>query len=322
MSTALALIQPNEFDMMSKLAQIAAKSGYVGKTPEQCLFIMIKGLELGISSMQALDGIQIINGKATVSPQLMLALINRSGEIEDLVIDGSAQKCVVTMKRKGRTAHTETFTIQDAQTMGLAGKDNWKKQPAVMLKWRAVAACARVVFPDVIQGMYTPEELGAETSENDAGDLVIIEPEKKPEALTLPAVVPSNVDVVTGEIVEPESEAPAQPKAQKTAPPQQATVSSLDAIEWTPKDVSTGMTTVPPTSFLHKSNIGKLKAKVQQFYQKDGTLDTFHLNGSIAKMLNEGYLIVTMTVDDAEAKVIERKAEPLPATGTENNVPF
>ena len=67
----------------------------------------------------------------------------------------------------------------DAKTLGLAGKDNWKKQPATMLKWRAVSACARVVFPDVIQGMYTPEEIGQDTEQVEVA-FVDEEPDRVP----------------------------------------------------------------------------------------------------------------------------------------------
>lgn len=176
MSTALALIQPTEYDLMAKLAKVAAMSGYSKQNEVQAMFIMLKGFELGISPMQALDGIQVIQGKTVVSPQLMLALINRSGLLEDIKIDPTETECTVMMKRVGRSAHTEVFTMKDAQAMQLAGKDNWKKQPATMLKWRAVSACARVVFSDVIQGMYTVEEMGGEVSEDASGELVIETP--------------------------------------------------------------------------------------------------------------------------------------------------
>jgi hypothetical protein len=93
----------------------------------------------------------------------MLALINKSGQMEDFQSKGDAKQCTVSMKRVGRSPHTETFTLQSAAELGLAGKDNWKKQPATMLKWRAIAACARVVFPDVLLGFYTPEEIAPDS---------------------------------------------------------------------------------------------------------------------------------------------------------------
>jgi hypothetical protein len=131
-------------------------------------------------------------GKPTVSPQLMLALINRTGQLDDIQITDDGQACTVTMRRRNRKPHTETFSMKDAalmktteyvdgnkKTISLSEKYNWKQQPAVMRKWRAVAACARVVFPDVILGMYTPEEMGATVDVE--GDVVEYPADPAPE---------------------------------------------------------------------------------------------------------------------------------------------
>lgn len=222
MNTQLALIQPTEYQLYSSMAKVASGSGYSKMTEVQAMFVMLKGYELGISPMQSLDGIQVIQGKTMVSPQLMLALINRSGLMDDMKIDPTDQHCVVSMTRKGRTAHVETFALEDAKTMGLAGKDNWVKQPKTMMKWRAVAACARVVFPDVIQGMYTPEELGAEVVEDESGELVI-----------------EQIDTGTGEIItqseptppSPPSTPPAAPASAQNAPPAPMAVILPEAAE-------------------------------------------------------------------------------------------
>jgi hypothetical protein len=57
------------------------------------------------------------------------------------------------------------------ETISLADKYNWKQMPQIMMKWRAVAACARVVFPDVVLGLYTPDEMGANTDAN-TGEII------------------------------------------------------------------------------------------------------------------------------------------------------
>ncbi|KQR22911.1 hypothetical protein [Deinococcus sp. Leaf326] len=132
------------------------------RTPESAVAIMVKGIELGLPAMAALNGITVIQGKPTVSPQLMLSLINRSGQLDNIEIDTGVQGATVTMKRRGRTPFTAKFGPVEAKAMGLDSKDNYRKQAPVMYQWRAVAACARVVFPDVIDGLYTPEELGAD----------------------------------------------------------------------------------------------------------------------------------------------------------------
>ena len=44
--------------------------------------------------------------------------------------------------------------------MGLSSKDNYKKQPATMLGWRAVTACARQACPEALYGVtYTADEM-------------------------------------------------------------------------------------------------------------------------------------------------------------------
>lgn len=129
------------------------------KTPEQALTIIAMGKALGIQPIVALNQINVIQGKPTIAPQLMLALIRRSGELQDMKVEDDGTTCTVTMTRKGESAHVETFGMEDAKSMQLAGKDNWQKQPKTMRKWRCIAAACRIVFPDVIWGMYTPEEM-------------------------------------------------------------------------------------------------------------------------------------------------------------------
>jgi hypothetical protein len=179
MTTSLTTVRPDEYQIIRDQAQSLVKTGFLPqaiKTPEQALAIILTGRELGIPAMAALNTINVIQGKPTVSPQLMLALIERSGQLEDIKVDVTDKGASVTMKRKGRTPHTETFGQTEAQAMGLLGKDNYKKQAGVMYKWRAVAACARTVFPDVILGLYTPEEMGAEVSVSDDGVMTVEAP--------------------------------------------------------------------------------------------------------------------------------------------------
>lgn len=159
-------MKAEHLERMKVVAQMVSSSSLTygrNLSEADAFLVMLKGAELGLEPMAALASIHIIQGLPTLSPQGMLALINRTGELCDLIIQGDATQCSVNMKRKGREPHIEVFTIKDAEAQKLTTKDNWKKQPATMLKWRAVAACARVVFPDIIQGLYTQEEIDTET---------------------------------------------------------------------------------------------------------------------------------------------------------------
>lgn len=181
MVNTLAIRSQNDLTTMLQQADTLVKSGYLPKsitTPQQAVAIMTMGRELGIDAWAALNGINVIQGKPTIAPQLMLALINRSGELADISIESTDKQCTVTLTRRGRSAHRETFTMQDAAAMGLSGKDNWKKQTAVMLKWRAVSAACRVVFPDVIIGFYTPDEINPDAPiDYETGEIVDAAPE-------------------------------------------------------------------------------------------------------------------------------------------------
>lgn len=169
MSTALQAYNNNsEMDSWTVIREqcvMLVKTGFLPqsiKTAEQAIAIVMTGRELGIGPMAALQTINIIQNKPTVSPQLMLALINRSGQADDIQISATNEGATVTMKRKGRTSYTANFGPKEAMALGLHSKDNYKKQPATMYKWRAVADAARVVFPDVVLGLFAPDEMGAD----------------------------------------------------------------------------------------------------------------------------------------------------------------
>lgn len=157
-----------------RMGDILLRSGMLPsaiRSPEAAVTIILKGRELGIPPLEAFAGITVIQGKPTVSPQLMLSLIFRSGQIVGVPrIEDDGTTCTVTMTRKGGEPHSESFGVAEAKGLGLSGKDNWIKQPKTMRKWRAIAACARIVFPDVIGGMYLHEELGGQV--NEEGEII------------------------------------------------------------------------------------------------------------------------------------------------------
>lgn len=170
------------WEVMLQQAEKLVKSGLLPKEltrPEQVVAILMLGRELGLEAWQSINGIDCIAGRPTLKPATMLALIYRFPQTEVVEIDAHDDHCTVTMKRKGMKAHTATFSLLDAskittkennETKKLSEKYNWRSMPKVMCMWRAVAQCARAVFPDVIQGLYTPDELGADVGYTETGE--------------------------------------------------------------------------------------------------------------------------------------------------------
>ena len=133
-----------------------------GKT-EDVFAIMLMGHELNIAPMTSLQNISVIQGRPTVSPQMMLGMIYRALP-EALIrteIDEKAKVVKVFGARSLKLkeyGYTATWDENKAGSMGLLGKDNYKKQLVNMLKWRATAEMCRVVFSDIIMGLYLPME--------------------------------------------------------------------------------------------------------------------------------------------------------------------
>jgi len=154
-----------QFNVMLKRSEVLARSSIIpsslrGKAAD-ILIIMMMAQELDIPPLQALNGINVIQGKPVISPQLMIALIRSKMPNSFIEIVESEDACTCSMcrdKADKEQIYKSTWTIERAEKMGLASKDNWKKQAATMLKWRAVGDCARVVFPDILSGLYFPDE--------------------------------------------------------------------------------------------------------------------------------------------------------------------
>jgi len=156
-----------EWQTMKEQASVLVKSGFLPKavdTPEKAVAIMLSGKELGVPAMQALRGITVIQGTPTIKPELMLALcIHRVPEFTFKWGKCDTQTATFICQRPGMAAaYTSTFTMADAKQAGLLAKGgSWNTYPANMLRWRALANALHAVCPDVLVGVYTPEEFGA-----------------------------------------------------------------------------------------------------------------------------------------------------------------
>lgn len=163
METSLIPSSEGELVAQLKFAETLLQTGFLPtsiRTPQQALAILLTGRELGIGPMESLRQINVIQNRPTMSAQLMLGLsYKRVKGFKCHVTISNDQECVATFGREGQQDYEQRFTIKDAERMGLLQKDNWKKQPATMLRHRCISAGLRVVAPDAIAGVYTPEEL-------------------------------------------------------------------------------------------------------------------------------------------------------------------
>ncbi len=214
----VAQIAPREYSQLKDQARAVVKSGLAPKsvnTPaEKVLVIAMKGRELGVPMMQALSQIHIVEGKPTISAELMVALVQRAGH-KLRVLETSSEKCVVEGARRDDPEYPQRleWSMDDARKAGVAGKNTWKNYPAAMLRARAISALCRFAFADVLMGAsYTPEELGAEVDEE--GQILDAEPvqDGRDEEQVVEAegeTFDSEHDEILGEIVHLYGELPA-----------------------------------------------------------------------------------------------------------------
>ena len=147
-------------EMTSLMAKSKMLPSSLQNKPYDIFVILQMGIELGLKPMQALNGINVIQGKPTIAPQTMLALIyQRIPSAYVKFYKKGENYCCDMARSKTDEIYTAEWGEEKARSMQLISKDNWKKQFENMCKWRCISEAARVVFPDVIQGFYTPEEM-------------------------------------------------------------------------------------------------------------------------------------------------------------------
>lgn len=153
------------------LGQIVHKSRlYPVQSPEAATMMIMMAVELEISPLQALRGMHLIEGKPSLSADMMLALCKRKTEICEYfrLVKSTMTEATYTTKRRGEeTPTTLSWTIEQARQAGLAGRGTWQKHPDAMLRARCIAALARAVYPDLLLGVYEEDE-GREIQERQA----------------------------------------------------------------------------------------------------------------------------------------------------------
>jgi hypothetical protein len=158
---------PQNFEGLWRLASIMAASKMMPKgieTPEAVFVAVQMGLEVGLSPMQAVQNIAVINGRPSIWGDVGIALVQASGLLEDFkeTVSGDGDKLTATCwaKRVNRNTPVErSFSMLDAKTAGLLGKSGpWSQYPKRMLQMRARWWVLKDLFSDVLKGLKSAEE--------------------------------------------------------------------------------------------------------------------------------------------------------------------
>jgi hypothetical protein len=133
------------------------------KNEAQAYVLILAGEEMGVGPMEAVTGITLIQGKPTMSANLLAALVKRHPRYDYRVADHSDSTCRIEFIQDGEVSGVSEFTLDDAKKAGLGGNQTWKKYPSALLFARALTQGVRWYAPDVTSSAaYTPEELGSD----------------------------------------------------------------------------------------------------------------------------------------------------------------
>lgn len=152
---------------MAEMLPKSYMTGSIEKAQSMAFTAMQLGAEVGMSPMQSIQSIAVINGMPSIWGDAQKALILNSGLCEYIKetyvgdFPNDDFKAVCTVKRKGQDEVVEEFSIADAKRAALWAKPGpWTQYPKRMLKYRPRSFALRDTFPDVLKGLtHSAEEM-------------------------------------------------------------------------------------------------------------------------------------------------------------------
>lgn len=183
-----APIVPETFEDVQRIARMAVAAGlgaYHWKdTLEQkvakATAAIMHGLELGLSPMQSLSGIAVINGKTTIYGDMLTAVLWASGFKVKKWVDGHGDNRIARARitRPDGEVIESSFSVAQAkqarlwdtrETVKKKSKDDgeyiapndsaWHLYPDDMLGWKALGRCVRDGASDATRGMVIREDI-------------------------------------------------------------------------------------------------------------------------------------------------------------------
>jgi len=155
-------LQPLDLDAAKNMSLWLCESRMFGKfpTPEAVFAVMLRGRELGIGATASLMGFHVIEGRPAASADLIRSLAERDPHCKYFrLVDSTAESATWETHHNAHPEPTRyTYTLAEARLAGLTS-GNWQKRPRDMIAKTAGSKLARLVYPDVVSGLYAHEEM-------------------------------------------------------------------------------------------------------------------------------------------------------------------
>lgn len=166
-------LQPQDLDSAWRVTKAIFDARVYPQFPnrESILVAILDAHERGVPVGAALRNAYVVKGKLGWSAGYLAGLVLASGRADyfELIPEAcDALSASVRFRRKGRQEGRHTFTIEDARKAGYFSSGMWEKEPRAMLRAAAIRTAARAYFPDVVSGMYMPDELRGAPTDDDS----------------------------------------------------------------------------------------------------------------------------------------------------------
>jgi hypothetical protein len=145
---------------MKEIALDIVKSGFFAsaRSEAQAITLMLIAQADSIHPMQALMQYDVIGGKPAPKATTILARFQDAGGTIEWV-ETSDKKAIAKFTHPRGGTITIEWTIERAKQAGLLKNDIWAKFPAQMLRARCIPEGIRAIYPAVLSGMYTSDEV-------------------------------------------------------------------------------------------------------------------------------------------------------------------
>lgn len=175
--TAAAIFSPEGMDRLVRFATLMADSKatvpqHLAGKPADCLAVTMQAAQWGMNPFAVAQKTHVVNGTLGYEAQLVNAVVSSSNLLSTRLnyrwdgdwskVNGKSDKSpsltvTVSAVLKGETEPRE-LTVSMAQA-GVRNSPLWEQDPRQQLAYLCVKRWARLHAPDVLLGVYTPDEL-------------------------------------------------------------------------------------------------------------------------------------------------------------------
>ena len=223
-TTGALLLNTNNLEQMYRAAEMMANARvtvpkHLAGSPGDCLAVMMQAMQWGMNPFAVAQKTHLVNGTLGYEAQLVNAVISSSSLLASRInyeFEGDWKDVKGKTDKSDHVAVTVSATLRGEQQprslrvsmaqAGVRNSPNWDSDPRQQLAYLATKKWARLHAPDVLLGVYTPDELATVPERHMGAVEEVAQPSASAQRLAQPA---SRADKARAAVASRKPEAPA-----------------------------------------------------------------------------------------------------------------